>query len=100
MVKSLPIVQETWVQSLGWEDHCKREWQPTPAFLSGESHGQRGLAGYSPWGRNESDANEHTDNREEGSCDQRDRVRVRQSGSSGFNLWWQIGIKLLVVSLL
>ena len=26
-------------------------WQPTPAFLPGKSHGQRSLAGYSPWGR-------------------------------------------------
>jgi len=25
--------------------------QPTPVFLPGESHGQRGLAVYSPWGR-------------------------------------------------
>ena len=25
----------------------RREWQPTPAFLPGRSHGQRGLAGYS-----------------------------------------------------
>ena len=24
-----------------------RKWQPTPAFLPGESHGQRGLAGHS-----------------------------------------------------
>ena len=29
----------------------RREWQPTPVFLPGESHGQRCLAGYSPWGR-------------------------------------------------
>ena len=28
----------------------KREWLPTPVFLSGESHGQRSLVGYSPWG--------------------------------------------------
>ena len=28
----------------------RRAWQPTPAFLPGESHGQRSLAGYSPWG--------------------------------------------------
>ena len=28
----------------------RREWQPTPVFLPGESHGQRSLAGYSPWG--------------------------------------------------
>ena len=58
MVKSLPIVQETWVQSLGWEDPCKREWQPTPAFLSGESHGLSRLAGYSPWGCKELDTTE------------------------------------------
>ena len=25
------------------------ERQPTPVFLSGQSHGQRSLAGYSPW---------------------------------------------------
>ena len=24
-------------------------WQPTPEFLTGEFHGQRSLAGYSPW---------------------------------------------------
>ena len=33
----------------------RRAWQPTPVFLPGESHGQRGLAGYSPWGPKESD---------------------------------------------
>ena len=25
----------------------RREWQPTPVFLPGESHGQRSLVGYS-----------------------------------------------------
>ena len=30
-------------------------WQPTPVFLPGESHGQRGLKGYSPWGHKEKD---------------------------------------------
>ena len=29
------------------------EWQPTPVFLPGEFHGQRSLAGYSPWGHKE-----------------------------------------------
>ena len=29
--------------------------QPTPVFLPGEFHGQRSLAGYSPWGHKESD---------------------------------------------
>ena len=28
----------------------RRKWQPTPVFLPGESHEQRILAGYSPWG--------------------------------------------------
>ena len=28
-----------------------RKWQPTLVFLPGESHGQRSLVGYSPWGR-------------------------------------------------
>ena len=36
----------------------RREWQPTPAFLPGESHGQSGLVGYSPWGHKESDTTE------------------------------------------
>ena len=27
-----------------------RKWQPTPVVLSGESHGQRSLVGYSPYG--------------------------------------------------
>jgi len=36
----------------------RREWQPTPAFLPGESHGQRSLAGYSPCGCKESDMTE------------------------------------------
>ena len=30
--------------------------QPTPVFLPGEPHGQRNLAGYSPWGHTESEA--------------------------------------------
>ena len=29
----------------------RRKWQPTPVFLSGKSHGQKSLVGYSPWGR-------------------------------------------------
>ena len=33
----------------------RRKWQPTPVFLPGEAHGQRGLVGYSPWGRKEVD---------------------------------------------
>ena len=38
------------VQSLDREDPMEKKWQPTPIFFSGESHGQRSLAGYSPQG--------------------------------------------------
>ena len=31
----------------------RRAWQPTPVLLPGVSHGQRSLAGYSPWGHKE-----------------------------------------------
>ena len=37
MVRNLPAVLETWVQSLGWEIPWRRAWQPTPVFLPGES---------------------------------------------------------------
>ena len=37
MVKNLPAMRETWVQSLGWEDPLRRAWQPTPVFLPEES---------------------------------------------------------------
>ena len=38
--------------------HVVGKWQPIPVFLPGESHGQRSLVGYSPWGRKESDTTE------------------------------------------
>ena len=41
---------DTWVRKIPW----RRAWQPIPVFLPGESHGQRSLVGYSPWGRTES----------------------------------------------
>ena len=35
--------------------YLRRKWQPIPVFLSGKLHGQRSLAGCSPWGSNELD---------------------------------------------
>ena len=58
MVKSLPAMQETWVQSLVMKIPWRREWLPTPVFLPGEFIGQRSLAGYSPWGCKELDTTE------------------------------------------
>ena len=58
MVKGLPTMWETRVQSLGREDPLEKEWQPTPVFCPGEFLGQRSLAGYSPRGHKESDTAE------------------------------------------
>ena len=48
---------DLWVRKIP----CKRKWQPTSVFLPGESHGQRSLAGYSPWGHKQSDRTEMTE---------------------------------------
>ena len=37
---------------------CRKEWLSTPIFWPAESHGQRNLAGYTPWGCKESDMTE------------------------------------------
>ena len=41
MVKNLPAVQETWVQSLSEEDPLEKGMQPTLVLLPRESHGQK-----------------------------------------------------------
>ena len=38
---------DPWVRKIPW----RRKWQPTPAFVPGDSHGQRSLVGQNPWGR-------------------------------------------------
>ena len=45
---------DPWVGKMPW----RREWQSTPVFLSGESHGQRIQAGYSLWDHKELDTTE------------------------------------------
>ena len=40
---------DPWAGKISW----RRAWQPTPVFLPGESHGQKSLRGYSPWGHKE-----------------------------------------------
>ena len=40
MAKSLPVVTETWVRSLGWEDPLEKE-MATHSSILGESHGQK-----------------------------------------------------------
>ena len=55
-VEALPAVQ-TWIQFLDstGKTSWRRGWPLSPVFLPEELHGQRSLAGYSPWGRKESD---------------------------------------------
>ena len=58
VVKTPPVMQrckfDPWVGKIPW----RRAWPPAPVFLPGKSHGQRSLAGYSPWGCKESDRTE------------------------------------------
>ena len=61
VVKNSPAMQEMkrhrfspWLRKISW----KRKWQPTSVFLLGKSHGQRSLAGCSPWGCKELDRTE------------------------------------------
>ena len=66
MVKNLPANagdtrdtgSDPWFRSekIPWS----RKWQPTPVFLPGIVHGQRSLAGYTPWSCKELDTTEHT----------------------------------------
>ena len=51
---------EFMVFNIGRYKNRRRKWQPTPAFLPGESQGQRSLEGHGPQGRRESDTTEVT----------------------------------------
>ena len=55
MVKNLPAMQDTQVQSLCWKDLLEEDMAIAPVFLLREFHGQRSLVGYSPWGHKKSD---------------------------------------------
>ena len=56
--KNPPAVHKTfldiWVRKIPW----RREWQSMPIFLAGKFHGQRSLAGCSPWSWKELDMTE------------------------------------------
>ena len=57
-------MQETRVQSLGWEDPLEEGMANPSTILPGEFHGQRSLVGCSPWGCTESDTTELTKQQE------------------------------------
>ena len=58
MVKDLPAVWGSQVQSLGLADPLEKEMQPTPVFLPEESHEQGNLVDDGPWSHKESDVTE------------------------------------------
>ena len=58
MVKNPLAIWEDLGSILGWEDPWRQNGYPLQYPLPGESHGQRTLVGYSPWGRKESDTTE------------------------------------------
>ena len=58
MVQNLPAVQETQVESLGWEDLLEKGMATHSSILPREFHGQGSLVGYSPWGCKELDKTE------------------------------------------
>ena len=49
MVKHMPTMRETWVQSLGREDLLEKEMATHPVFLPGKFPEQKSLVGCSPW---------------------------------------------------
>ena len=57
-VKNLRAMQETRVQSLGWEDPLKEMATHSSILAWGKSHGQRSLVSYSPGGPKELDTTE------------------------------------------
>ena len=56
--KNLPAVRRLgfypWLGKIPW----RRKWLSIPVFLSGECHGQKNLAGYTPRGQKKSDITE------------------------------------------
>ena len=59
MVKTLPAMQKTWVQSLGQEDPLKKEWQPTLVFFAWRISGTEEPVGWdSPQDNKELDTTE------------------------------------------
>ena len=62
VVKHRPVVWETQIQSLGQEDPLEVGMAIHSSILAWKipRHGQKSLAGYSPWGLEESDTTEMT----------------------------------------
>ena len=55
MVKRLPTMRETWVQSLGWKDLLEKEMATHSSILAWKIPWTEEPGSYSPWGHKESD---------------------------------------------
>ena len=53
LVKNLPAMRETWIQSLGWGDPLEKRKATHSSILAWRIHGL-----YSPWGHKESNTTE------------------------------------------
>ena len=49
LVKIPPAMQETWVQSLGWDYPLEKEMATCSSFLAWDIHGQRNVVGAKGW---------------------------------------------------
>ena len=63
IIKNLPVIQESQVQSLGWEDPLEKGMATHSSILAWRipqipTVGQRNLVGYSPWAHKELDMTE------------------------------------------
>ena len=55
-IKRLPAMQETWVQSLGWEDPLEKEMATHSSIRAWRiPRTEERLVDYSPWGHRDSD---------------------------------------------
>ena len=88
LVKNPPAMRETRVWSLSWEDPLEKEMTTHSSQYSclENSHGQRSLAGYSPWGCKESDTMEWL------SMHRRDQIYQHSSREELRNALFQVGV--------
>ena len=73
----------------------RRQWQPTPVFLPGKSHGRQSLVGHCPWGRKESDTTERREEEDQSSnlADKRysleESIYMNKGRRAGWSKTWR-----------
>ena len=74
--------------------YWRRNWQPTPVFLPGESQGRGRLVGCRLWGRTESDTTEVTKQQQQHCCRFRPKTRAYPL------LFWQFPVCVCTTTVL